>query len=845
MSESEKTDQGRGSPPLHGRRRGARRRRRRSSRRPTPRRSPAAAPPPSRPRPPSRAPATSPAFLRLLDMLAQTAALYMEGFPDPATGRRQVDLAGARQIVDSLLALREKTRGRLSFEETDALEGLLGELQLVFTRLAAAAKAEAARSRLPRRGAAEVLRDLSVGRAPHGRARAWPPRLFSSCSRSLPARFRARAGPRRARASPTETAFRKLGPRPVVRAGSPRRRRGTRSLARAQGRRDPQARPEDRDPADDGPRALGDAPRAPAARSREARDRARGVHGRDPARSRTSPSRAGRACRSRPRRGRWARSRPGPLRARSARRSPTASRGASCSCASSSIFLLTACARRARRHSRAPRPARAAARPRPQGDRPDGVPPRARDRRRRRRRPSSLPLLLSLDVLWLALFLFVLLFGYASLDAEDRDRRRARPRRSCSCRRSTGSPTTSRITSSPILRAAEALAGVALRPARPRQSRGGQEHRAGRRGHPLPSRPPLPGARAERPRDRRVHRRARSVAPRDIRCLVNRGNIRFVDGDLGSAQEDYQEALKRDAAQHRGALQPRAPLRRDVPDGRGRPDARRRRGPSTRARSRASRTTPTLVKVVSLGFTPEEARGEDRAHGARQPQPAPPRPLPATARRRLGLARFGRLPLARLGVPLFAVCVGARFSLDRVAQAGARLRVRVPEVRPDLLPALQAAGRERAPVLAVRPRVSQEGRRRDRDEAPEARGRAGGARRSRSGCGVGPEPSCSRARPRSSTRASSSAVIAFGLFAFGLLAVLLAGRARDAAAPDAPAAALPALVFWAARRARPAGSSGSSRRRGRPDDGARRHPPRLLAGGHPPAHLAAAQDRAS
>jgi Domain of unknown function (DUF1844) len=94
----------------------------------------------AQPGPAEAVPATSPGFLRLLDMLAQTAALYMEGFPDPATGRRQVDLAGARQIVDSLMALREKTRARLSFEETDALEGLLGELQLAFTRLAAAAK---------------------------------------------------------------------------------------------------------------------------------------------------------------------------------------------------------------------------------------------------------------------------------------------------------------------------------------------------------------------------------------------------------------------------------------------------------------------------------------------------------------------------------------------------------------------------------------------------------------------------------------------------------------------------------------------------------------------------------
>jgi hypothetical protein len=73
-------------------------------------------------------------------MLARTASLYLQGIPDPATGRRSVDLGASREIIDSLLALREKTRGRLSFEETDALEGLLGELQLVFARLAAQAK---------------------------------------------------------------------------------------------------------------------------------------------------------------------------------------------------------------------------------------------------------------------------------------------------------------------------------------------------------------------------------------------------------------------------------------------------------------------------------------------------------------------------------------------------------------------------------------------------------------------------------------------------------------------------------------------------------------------------------
>ncbi|MHB8800884.1 MAG: DUF1844 domain-containing protein [Thermoanaerobaculia bacterium] len=106
---------------------------------PAPEPSPAA-PETAAPPAPEEVTPTSPAFLRLLDMLAQTASLYLQGVPDPATGRRAVDLNASREIIDTLLALREKTRGRLSFEETDALEGLLGELQLVYTRLATQAR---------------------------------------------------------------------------------------------------------------------------------------------------------------------------------------------------------------------------------------------------------------------------------------------------------------------------------------------------------------------------------------------------------------------------------------------------------------------------------------------------------------------------------------------------------------------------------------------------------------------------------------------------------------------------------------------------------------------------------
>jgi len=97
--------------------------------------SPPSPPPKVEEKPEETATPTSPAFLRLLDILAQTASYSLQEFADPATGKRQIDLVGARQIIDSLAALREKTRGRLSFEESDALEGLIGELQLVFSRL--------------------------------------------------------------------------------------------------------------------------------------------------------------------------------------------------------------------------------------------------------------------------------------------------------------------------------------------------------------------------------------------------------------------------------------------------------------------------------------------------------------------------------------------------------------------------------------------------------------------------------------------------------------------------------------------------------------------------------------
>ena len=61
-----------------------------------------------------------------------TSALYHLGVvPDPETGRpAPPNLPVARQTIDSLEMLREKTQGNLDEEETKLLEGLLYELHL-------------------------------------------------------------------------------------------------------------------------------------------------------------------------------------------------------------------------------------------------------------------------------------------------------------------------------------------------------------------------------------------------------------------------------------------------------------------------------------------------------------------------------------------------------------------------------------------------------------------------------------------------------------------------------------------------------------------------------------------
>ena len=74
-------------------------------------------------------------FSRIVSSLATTAYSALGLLADPATQGRHRDLAIARQMIDWLGVLEQKTRGNLSFEESDLLSRALYELRLAYVEV--------------------------------------------------------------------------------------------------------------------------------------------------------------------------------------------------------------------------------------------------------------------------------------------------------------------------------------------------------------------------------------------------------------------------------------------------------------------------------------------------------------------------------------------------------------------------------------------------------------------------------------------------------------------------------------------------------------------------------------
>jgi len=70
----------------------------------------------------------------LFSMLASSALVCLGAEVDPATGEAQVDLEQARELIDLLLLLRDKTEGNRTEPESTFLEQILYDLQIRFVQ---------------------------------------------------------------------------------------------------------------------------------------------------------------------------------------------------------------------------------------------------------------------------------------------------------------------------------------------------------------------------------------------------------------------------------------------------------------------------------------------------------------------------------------------------------------------------------------------------------------------------------------------------------------------------------------------------------------------------------------
>lgn len=105
-----------------------------------------AQPKPAAEGPAPEAPRRSPAFEMLIDLTARNAVAMLGGITDPRTGQPMFDLEGAREVIDMLDALREKTRGNLAQEEEHLLLEVIGSLKMSYLEMSKAAAAAAAPS---------------------------------------------------------------------------------------------------------------------------------------------------------------------------------------------------------------------------------------------------------------------------------------------------------------------------------------------------------------------------------------------------------------------------------------------------------------------------------------------------------------------------------------------------------------------------------------------------------------------------------------------------------------------------------------------------------------------------
>lgn len=75
-------------------------------------------------------------FLNLVVSMSHSALLHLGDAPDPVTGAREKDLPLARQTIDLLAMLQEKTHGNLTGDEERVLTQAIYDLRMRFVEVA-------------------------------------------------------------------------------------------------------------------------------------------------------------------------------------------------------------------------------------------------------------------------------------------------------------------------------------------------------------------------------------------------------------------------------------------------------------------------------------------------------------------------------------------------------------------------------------------------------------------------------------------------------------------------------------------------------------------------------------
>lgn len=96
---------------------------------------------------PAETPKRSPAFENLVRMLGSNAAMVLGAYADPRTGQPVIDPDAARELIDMLDALHEKTKGNLAPEEDSLVLDLLGKLKMTYLEINQAVAAQATQAK--------------------------------------------------------------------------------------------------------------------------------------------------------------------------------------------------------------------------------------------------------------------------------------------------------------------------------------------------------------------------------------------------------------------------------------------------------------------------------------------------------------------------------------------------------------------------------------------------------------------------------------------------------------------------------------------------------------------------